>query len=169
MAVSYSSSSRSFSRETKCLTSIRLYLSLRLSRHDTILHCLLDPIESRCAMPKFDFSIVFTLMQFSKRQLVKTAFHLPKLQRWLTPMRNKQIGPIGNRHWTCKKERKQKNKKYKRHIEFKRERQKTWKKESHRFTDKKIYKQFSFPPILLVPPLSTRLVIVVNGSVRQWR
>jgi hypothetical protein len=34
-----------------------------------------------------------------------------------------------------------------------------------RVTDKKIYKPFSFPPTLLVPPLPTRLVVVVNGSV----
>jgi hypothetical protein len=38
-----------------------------------------------------------------------------------------------------------------------------------RVTDKKIYKPFSFPPILLVPTLPTRLVAVVNGSVWQWR
>jgi len=41
-----------------------------------------------------------------------------------------------------------------------------------RVTDKKIYKPFSFPPILLVPPLPTRLVVVVvvvNGSVWYWR
>jgi hypothetical protein len=38
-----------------------------------------------------------------------------------------------------------------------------------RVTDKKIYKPFSFPPILLVPPLPTTLVVVVNGSVWQWR
>jgi hypothetical protein len=79
-------------------------------------------------------------------------------------MRGKEIGFNGNRHWTCKKKEtkdtQSSNEKDRKHDGG---------KESHCLTDKKIYKHFSFSPILLVPPLSARLVIVVNGSARQWR
>ena len=110
--------------------------------------------------PKGSLAHITSVFLFRKAIILQQPYrHCRPFRRTRSPINTtKQIGPHGNRHWTWKKAKdtKSTNEKDRKYIK-------------KRVTDKKIYKLFSFPPILLVPPLPTRMVVVVNGSVWQWR